>query len=501
MHSKIATDVIICIGNGGNEANQLTNAIANDKKIPYYGFLNAQTAINNGCYHTSIYDITAQQLIDSVTGIKNLKIIMLDQDESYYNNSNEFYSTIDLGQAFVGLADVEFINISWTNPFRQIVNNNKSFCILPFINERLSRNKNDRTHCCWQKTFLEPYTDFYTNSDSINMRQKMVNGDKIDLCQVCYNLEEYGGMSPRQTTTIDWTYKLKYKSIQEVIDNTKLLNYEIQVGNKCNLMCRMCDPHSSNLIANEYFKIGLAQTNLKTISSNDFDLIDIDTVRQVQVAGGEPSISKDFYDFLKRCIQANKTDLEIFISTNAVSITKEFISLIKHFSNIKISISIDAVGDINKYLRWPNNWQKFTKNIEKLKSALPSYNYYFNTVVSIYNISQLYHVFEYLETNFPTSNYSMNILENPTIQQPWNFPDKALALANLTKIKNLQTYKKNQIFKSKIDGIINRMEKSCFDPELLAQFFEFNDKLDKSRHVKLVDYIPELDACRKYLVD
>ena len=33
----------------------------------------------------------------------------------------------------------------------------------------------------------------------------------------------------------------------------------------------------------------------------------------------------------------------------------------------------------------------------------------------------------------------------------------------------------------------------------LKKFFEYNDILDKSRSSKLGDYIPELEACRKYI--
>jgi hypothetical protein len=37
------------------------------------------------------------------------------------------------------------------------------------------------------------------------------------------------------------------------------------------------------------------------------------------------------------------------------------------------------------------------------------------------------------------------------------------------------------------------------DLEKLKTFFEFNDKLDQSRNIKLVDYIPELEAARKLI--
>jgi hypothetical protein len=34
----------------------------------------------------------------------------------------------------------------------------------------------------------------------------------------------------------------------------------------------------------------------------------------------------------------------------------------------------------------------------------------------------------------------------------------------------------------------------------LKEFFAFNDRLDQIRNVRLVDYIPELEECRKYIL-
>jgi hypothetical protein len=497
MSLQSLNDVIICIGNGGQEADRSTNSIASNHNVAYHGFLNNDTEIKNGCYHTSIYDITLQELVDKVAGITKLKIILLDQDESYYNNLEEFYSTIDLAQVFVGRAEVEFLNKSWSNPFRQIIKDNKSFCVLPFMTEYISQG--NIKHCCRQDSFSQPYTDFFTNAESVEMRKKLIAGERIEICHRCYNLEDHNMVSIRQKETVSWANKLNFKSIQDVVDNMALLNYEVQVGNKCNLMCRMCGPFNSNLIADEYYKIGLDSQDLKILPAGDFDRINLDTVQRVFVSGGEPSISNDFYNFLKKCIQQNKTDFEISLSTNAISLPKEFVALIRQFKNIKIGISVDGFDQINQYIRWPSDWKKFTKNIDRLRSALLPYNYHFNTTVSIYNITRLYAIFEYLEINFPGINLSMNILEHPEIQQPWNFPNKQLALDHLYQIKNLQTYRKNEIFRSKIDGIIARMQQSTVDMTLLAQFFRFNDQLDLSRNVKLSDYIPELDACRSYL--
>jgi len=93
----------------------------------------------------------------------------------------------------------------------------------------------------------------------------------------------------------------------------------------------------------------------------------------------------------------------------------------------------------------------------------------------------------------------VSLLDTPDHQQAWNFPNKQLALDNLNKIKSLKKYHTDEVFKSRIDAVIKRMEKCQVDYRVLDEFFKFNDMLDQARQVKLVDYIPELEECRSYL--
>jgi len=54
------------------------------------------------------------------------------------------------------------------------------------------------------------------------------------------------------------------------------------------------------------------------------------------------------------------------------------------------------------------------------------------------------------------------------------------------------------LVQSFIDGFIMHYSNNFkLDLEKLKAFFEFNDKLDQSRNIKLIDYIPELEAARK----
>ena len=120
-------------------------------------------------------------------------------------------------------------------------------------------------------------------------------------------------------------------------------------------------------------------------------------------------------------------------------------------------------------------------------------------MVSIYNISCLYPLLEFLDKTYPTSSFSLSLLATPNYQVAWNFPNKQLALDNLNKIKTLKKYHTDEVFNTNINGIIQRIEICEVDYATLAKFFEFNDLLDQSRAISLSDYIPELEQCRSYL--
>lgn len=488
-------DFVICIGNGDEQSDLEAKAIAIDYNLAHRGFLDIHTDLIPGCYHTSIYDIKLLELTTKVAGILDrLKIVVLNQDESFYKNRREYWDTVEMAQAFIDQCPVEFVNPSMHNSLTHSLKNNKSFCIAPFVSL-----KDNEKHCCYMKHFDSPYTNFYTDPSSVKMRQQMLAGEKTDLCQKCYRYEQFGAASPRQGLTRDWIYRLNLKSYEDVIKHTQLVSYEIFLGNYCNLQCRMCDPASSSLIDSEYAELGLSTEKFGIVTHNFLDTVDLDTVQQLIVTGGEPSINPEFYNFLKHCIQIKKTDFEIQMSTNGVSLTKEFMSLIRQFTNVKISISVDGVDRTNQYIRWPTNWEKWKKNIQTLIESIAPHNYHFSTTLSIYNISQLYPLYEFLDQTYPTALFDISQVETPSNQQAWNFPNKQLVLDSLNQIKTLKKYHSDEFFNSKINGIVRRIETSKIDVDQLAEFFQFNDILDQSRNIRLTDYIPELAQCRSQL--
>ena len=483
------TNTVICIGNGTEYADSLAQDISLLHGLPYHGVFDNNTILAPGVYHTSIYDIKLQELKD-VINFNNVLITVLDIPATAYTDVDDYYTTINLAHGVEQIATVDFINPAMSNPAKQLVTTNKSICIMPFVS--IFKKEDKIKSCCFMENnkFLQQ-----TTIDIDKVKQQMIDGVRADVCKYCYNLDDQNVISPRQTYTINWANKLNLKSLDDITQQT-IVDYDIRLNNECNALCRSCNPYTSNLIAREYFKINLIGHDVGYTPKTDYDIIDLTTVQRIYVSGGEPTIQSTLVDFLQKCINANKTDFEIVINTNAAVVSDKFITLVKQFSNLKFEISIDGYGSINQYIRWPIKWDKFIGNVKTLYD-ITNGKITFNTVASIYNIGQLYLVFEFLENTYPASRYNVSFLIDPIGQQPWNFPDKQVAIANLNKIKELQTYQKDEVFKSQIDSAIDQMTNSKTNIEQLTQFFEFNDRLDASRDVKLQDYIPELEACRE----
>lgn len=372
---------------------------------------------------------------------------------------------------------------------------NKAFCIMPFIHLYINEF-NQTAPCCLGtpiKTYIQDF-DFYTDKDFNNIRQLMQNGNRVKECRACYTLEDHGVDSSRIFNTTNWAIKLQTTNINEI--ETKLRYYDIRNDNLCNLACRTCHPGASTQLEKEYkelnWKFKPNSTNFKFSETVDYD-----TVESVYIAGGEPTLMPEFTKFLTTAIEKNRTDIELKIITNATNVNKNILNLLTKFKNISFTLSLDGYGSVNRYIRWPSDWDTIVKNIKKLKSITSNINV--NVTVSIYNITKLYDLVCFLELALP---YPPTILLNQASGKyniPFNFPNKDLAVSRLELLKNTKSYHKEPFFKEKVDYFIAMINSSVIDKKNLAGFFQYTDALDDLRGIKLVDYIPELDECRRYL--
>jgi MoaA/NifB/PqqE/SkfB family radical SAM enzyme len=498
---------ILCLGNNTEDTDIKTKNLALKNLAECHGLLSdldnevtADSIGRSGYYHTSVYDIEYGKLFKFAQQFET--VIVLDQPKEQYSHPDAFLKTIQLAKELQPFTTVLLLNPQYEldiNFFENLVKTNKSFCIFPFI-ELLTNQRKDgmTTVCCRSNTpvaKLDEITDFAKDKNYKVIRNNMIKGIPMpEHCSSCYKLEQMGIASAREQETVEWANRLDLKSLTDLESIQYPAYYEIRPSNVCNLLCRMCEPNNSHLIGKEYKKINLIKELPSTERSN-FDIINFTNLKKLYVAGGEPTAMPEFYNFLDLCIDENKT-FEFLVNTNVVKISNRFKKQLKALPHMQFVISIDGVDDLNHYIRWPSSWNTIVDNMKYLVAN--NHKITTNTTVSIYNVSSLYKLLKWFDDEFPGMLVHATLASSDNdILSGLRFPNSSLVLANLLPIQQLKCYNNDKLLKSFIDGLIAYYQCSPkIDAEKLKLFFEFNDKLDKSRNVLLKHYIPDLEQAR-----
>ena len=504
------TKKILCLGNNTVDTDTKTRAIASLDNQPCHGLLSeldrpitASDHTTKGYYHSSIYDIEFGKLVELCLQFD--QVIMLDQPKSQWTHPDAFYRTIKVLDTIT--TPVLFLDPSYKESigfFEDLVQENKSFCIFPFI--EMIVQSNHTTVCCRSRTpvsYLTEFKDFSTDKNYNHIRSKMINGETIsDHCASCYHLESKGIVSARIQETVEWANRLNLNNLDDLKKIKDPVYYEVRADNKCNLQCRTCQPADSHLIDKEYKKIGIHYfDNAPAVKKNNtgFDIVNFNHLKKLYIAGGEPTLIAEFYQFVDQCIEKEYTDFEFLVNTNGTKLSNRFKKQLTHFSNFQFIFSIDGLDQLNYYIRWPSDWNNIIDNWRYLTDQ--NHKVTINTTVSIYNIASLDQLFKFIDREFPNTLVHCQLVQSPACMSPTLYPYPRQALDSLNQIKNFNCYKNDPLFASSIDGYIKYFEtEPPANHTMLRKFFEFNDKLDQSRQIQLKNYLPELDTYRNFIV-
>ena len=225
------------------------------------------------------------------------------------------------------------------------------------------------------------------NSESFKKaRLEVLNDKKPKACLRCY-AEEAKGMNSKRIEEIKNYPEYTIDVAREVTDNigymkdVQLEFVELRLGNTCNVACRTCNPASSSKWRNDYDALQKATTfqltdyntmeGFRWPERDGFweDLLQhCDRVKTFYINGGEPTLIKEHFRFLERLVELGKTDIKLWYNINMTNMNDKVIDLWKKFDHVKISCSIDDLGDRNHYIRYPTKWNYVEKNFLRLKS-------------------------------------------------------------------------------------------------------------------------------------
>ena len=223
-------------------------------------------------------------------------------------------------------------------------------------------------------------------------RMAMFGDKKNSFCQRCYNEESLSDTSRRlrcnQKSVIFTRTAFEESYLQspgyEKFESTRSANgaydgmpidLHIDLGNYCNLTCKMCNPQASSSIAVQHLKwdIKSAQQYVGSDWTRDQstwdrvidELAGISGLRNVHFMGGETLITKRFEDFVDSMLARGRTDLNFSFVTNGTTFNEALIKKLLKFRRIGIEVSIETLTDHNAYQRQGTDTNEVLKNIDR----------------------------------------------------------------------------------------------------------------------------------------
>ena len=495
---------ILVLGNETETTDQMVSALANSTSTTNHGLISDNNFIPTqpGYYHTSVVDMPSGAIAHIAREFDAVQ--MLDQPKESYPHFKTFLTTLrlmyDLELDGVNVIYKENKSANILTKWRDYLKQNRSFCYAPFTT--LVDNAGSTTIC--SKSYkplhkLEFIRDWKTDPVYQEVRNKMIAGELMpDYCADCYGREEEGlGESARQFETLEWAINLSAETPEDFVRLANPYSVEIRPSNKCNIMCRMCDDGHSHLLEREWQAIGMPMKDWK-FTNTPFDKIDFTHLQRIYIGGGEPTVMPEFYEFLEQCISTENTNFELLIGTNGFKFSNKLVNLLDQFKNVTLAFSFDGYKQINDYIRWKSEFDTIVENSRMLREH--GHTISLQTVFSMWNATSIHKIFEFFDREYPDSGLLVQVANGyDGIYLPYNHPRPDLVLESMLQCQQTQVYYTNG---RSIKGLVDLMVKHYSDPdykvdvELLRKFYEFNDKLDKSRNCKLGDYIPELEEAR-----
>ncbi len=315
-----------------------------------------------------------------------------------------------------------------------------TYCSMPHHNLAIKSYRNGKLHEAWPCCMMgNPDDEGWGNRSSrldipnVNdltpqeifdhprmqlLRDNLDNGIRDPACKTCWRLEDNGVKSYRQNQN-DPYHSGILKEVQQGILSTTLTAIDITTSNECNLACRMCYPGNSNLWfkdvktlkdadigveqIEETLTIGLEFENIKDRYIHEDSvqwqwlMNNTDKIKVIECSGGEPLYDTKFIKLLKKYVSdgtAGRTILNLH--TNATQFNNpKMIDTLKEFKLQWHAFSIDGVGKVWEYIRYPGKWKDLNDSLDAYFSMKNIYIPRMTTVLTALNIFDINNLHEF----------------------------------------------------------------------------------------------------------
>jgi MoaA/NifB/PqqE/SkfB family radical SAM enzyme len=369
--------------------------------------------------------------------------------------------------------------------------------------------------------------NWFNNERIVSLRKDLLNKKWNPICNMCRTREQHGQASTREIfnytlSEIEKNTERSWRNNDPIINNLNdIFLLDITVGNKCNSACLMCNSSASSLWAKEQEEITGTPAwhgpDINWFSEEHVpELIDhLPNLKAIQFAGGEPTISEPHIFLLKRLIEQNRAkDITLGYVTNLTGISDELLELWDHFNTKHITVSIDGVGSVNEYQRFPFTWKKVVSQLNQVKTISKERgNYHIglsHTITSL-NILKFDELIKWWELQVNegcgilSSLPHIQCVTNPSHLDPVYMPKEMKKDVN-EMLYNFEYYLKDHNLISKYKSAIDNIRTNVLNREIADEVHnnewnklrDFVQPLDKYRNRHILEYLPYMKKYWKF---
>ena len=367
--------------------------------------------------------------------------------------------------------------------WQQQIKENPNFCILPFIH-RFVGTTGESHLCCVAEYPPEAWREssdlnaLWTDENYQSVRRAMLDGQRVAACRRCWDADDRGGGSDRQTHNT-W-FKAPDGFELDIVQGNNLgkpLFLDLRPGNFCNLACRMCFTRVSSGV-NDLHK---DHPELEEVTGESYwhevnDWLDdpdrfetvkswIPTTRTLKLAGGEPLFMPGVIRLLRWCVESGNTHLHLDITTNGTRTKGKVLSWLEKFNSVDIQLSIDGIGKVNDYIRTGSSWDTVDLAYQTYLNMPVRVNIL--TTVQLYNAYDILNVVDYWFAHGAQGNLILNFVDWPRDMQVDLLPqeDREFIARRLeSKINALDPQQRTQF---RMDATLHRLRNPVVSGEEL----------------------------------
>jgi hypothetical protein len=229
--------------------------------------------------------------------------------------------------------------------------------------------------------------DWFNSEPVRDFRKRILKNQKLSECSRCY-AEEASGITSRRERSNQKSVIFKqafHDSFAQSPGNrhfddsgftaTQPIDLHIDLGNYCNLACKMCNSQASSKIAVQEVKWGIESskpfvgtnwTNDSTVwNSFKQQLLSIPRLNNIHFMGGETLLTDRFEDLVDTLIAHNRFDVCLSFVTNGTVFKPQLLTKLLGFKRVGIEVSIETVDEHNSYVRQGTDTSQVLANIQR----------------------------------------------------------------------------------------------------------------------------------------